>query len=98
MLVDIPFRPKLIEALKNYSRQDFIRDLIAGIAVGIVALPWQWRLALRRGWTRGRGFTRLSLPASLFPFWADHACRLAVRRARSSRLFTESLPSMGWTT
>jgi MFS superfamily sulfate permease-like transporter len=35
----IPFRPKLADTLKNYSKQDFYHDLIAGLTVGIVALP-----------------------------------------------------------
>lgn len=34
-----PFRPKLFETLKNYTRADFAADLMAGIIVGIVALP-----------------------------------------------------------
>ncbi|MCC6231579.1 MAG: STAS domain-containing protein [Verrucomicrobiales bacterium] len=33
------FRPKLLETLKGYSRGDFLRDLSAGITVGVVALP-----------------------------------------------------------
>ena len=33
------FRPKLFDTLKNYSRADFLRDLMAGVIVGIVALP-----------------------------------------------------------
>lgn len=33
------FRPKLITALKNYSKEKFMTDLMAGIIVGIVALP-----------------------------------------------------------
>src|SRR5580698_1953454 len=33
------FRPKIFDALKNYSREQFIRDLLAGLIVGIVALP-----------------------------------------------------------
>lgn len=35
----IEFRPKLVSALKNYSFSRFKDDLIAGIVVGIVALP-----------------------------------------------------------
>ncbi len=34
-----PFRPKLFETLKNYSRATFAADLMAGVIVGIVALP-----------------------------------------------------------
>ena len=33
------FVPKLFTTLKDYSREQFMRDLIAGIIVGIVALP-----------------------------------------------------------
>ena len=35
----IDFQPKLISALKNYSKEKFMTDLMAGIIVGIVALP-----------------------------------------------------------
>jgi sulfate permease, SulP family len=45
----IPFRPKLIDALKNYSRQDFTADLIAGLTVGIVALPLAMAFAIASG-------------------------------------------------
>lgn len=34
-----PFRPRLLDALKDYDRQRFAADLGAGITVGIVALP-----------------------------------------------------------
>ena len=33
------FRPKLYDALKNYSKETLLSDLMAGIIVGIVALP-----------------------------------------------------------
>ena len=33
------FKPKLYTALKNYSKELFMADLMAGIIVGIVALP-----------------------------------------------------------
>jgi SulP family sulfate permease len=35
----IDFQPKLFGLLKNYSKERFISDLLAGIIVGIVALP-----------------------------------------------------------
>ena len=34
-----PFRPRLLDALKGYTRQRFYTDLGAGFTVGIVALP-----------------------------------------------------------
>ncbi len=35
----IDFRPKLITSLRNYNKSKFTSDLLAGIIVGIVALP-----------------------------------------------------------
>ena len=33
------FRPKLFDTLAHYNKQQFSADLMAGIIVGIVALP-----------------------------------------------------------
>ena len=49
MRLAIKFRPKLVETLKNYSGQDFRADLIAGITVGIVALPLAMAFAIASG-------------------------------------------------
>ena len=35
----LDFKPKFFAALKNYNRQTFTADLMAGVIVGIVALP-----------------------------------------------------------
>jgi SulP family sulfate permease len=43
------FRPKLIEALQGYTRQQFVRDLGAGVTVGIVALPLAMAFAIASG-------------------------------------------------
>jgi sulfate permease, SulP family len=43
------FRPKLAETLRNYSSQDFSKDLIAGLTVGIVALPLAMAFAIASG-------------------------------------------------
>lgn len=39
MNLNIDFQPKLFSAFKNYNRRKFTADLMAGIIVGIVALP-----------------------------------------------------------
>ena len=35
----LDFKPKLFTSLKHYSKEKFANDLMAGIIVGIVALP-----------------------------------------------------------
>ncbi len=49
MNISIPFRPKLVDALKGYSSQNFFSDLVAGITVGIVALPLAMAFAIASG-------------------------------------------------
>jgi SulP family sulfate permease len=41
--------PKSILALKGYSRRDFLSDLIAGVTVGLVALPLAMAFAIASG-------------------------------------------------
>ncbi len=47
--MNIPFHPRLVETLRNYSKKDFVADLIAGITVGIVALPLAMAFAIASG-------------------------------------------------
>src|SRR6266436_7246934 len=49
MKLAISFRPKLLDTLKRYSGQDFAADLIAGLTVGIVALPLAMAFAIASG-------------------------------------------------
>src|SRR4030095_4739484 len=49
MNLAIAFRPKLVDALKGYTRGNFTADLIAGLTVGIVALPLAMAFAIASG-------------------------------------------------
>jgi SulP family sulfate permease len=49
MSFSFPFRPKAIEAVRGMSRADLARDLIAGVTVGIVALPLAMAFAIASG-------------------------------------------------
>jgi SulP family sulfate permease len=49
MNLNIPFRPRLFDTLRNYSGKDLVPDLIAGITVGIVALPLAMAFAIASG-------------------------------------------------
>ena len=42
-------KPKLFSVMKNYSRAQFIKDLVAGVIVAIIALPLSIALALASG-------------------------------------------------
>jgi sulfate permease, SulP family len=43
------FRPKLVDALKNYSAHKFCADVVAGLTVGVVALPLAMAFAIASG-------------------------------------------------
>ncbi|MEO6524333.1 MAG: SulP family inorganic anion transporter [Mucilaginibacter sp.] len=49
------FKPKLIHTLKNYKREQFYKDLIAGVIVGIVALPLAIAFAIASGVSPEKG-------------------------------------------
>lgn len=51
----LSFRPKLVECLRDYSRQKFLRDLLAGLTVGIVALPLAIGFGIASGVSPGAG-------------------------------------------
>ncbi len=49
------FVPKLFTCLKNYSKEQFIKDFIAGIIVAIIALPLAIALAIASGVSPEKG-------------------------------------------
>lgn len=44
-----PFKPRIVDSLKGYNSQRFLKDLGAGITVGIVALPLAMAFAIASG-------------------------------------------------
>jgi len=49
------FKPKLIDTLKNYRKDQFFKDVIAGIIVGVVALPLAIAFAIASGVSPEKG-------------------------------------------
>jgi SulP family sulfate permease len=49
------FVPKLVTCLKNYSKEQFVKDFIAGIIVAIIALPLAIALAIASGVSPEKG-------------------------------------------
>jgi SulP family sulfate permease len=47
--------PKIVTALKEYNREKFLCDLVAGLIVGVVALPLAIAFAIASGVTPDRG-------------------------------------------
>ena len=43
------FRPKLLDCLRGYTRANFFADIVAGLTVGIVALPLAMAFAIASG-------------------------------------------------
>ena len=55
MKLAFPFRPKLFDTLRGYTGRDFAVDLVAGLTVGIVALPLAMAFAIASGATPQAG-------------------------------------------
>ena len=49
------FKPKLFNTLKGYNRQQISKDLLAGLIVGIVALPLAIAFAIASGVSPEKG-------------------------------------------
>jgi SulP family sulfate permease len=49
------FRPKILDTLKSYTRSQFLKDLMAGLIVGLVALPLAIAFAIASGVSPEKG-------------------------------------------
>lgn len=49
MKLSLNFRPRLFDALVNYNRQRLLQDTVAGLTVGVVALPLAMAFAIASG-------------------------------------------------
>ncbi len=49
------FYPKILTTLKTYTRQQFVKDMVAGLIVGIVALPLAIAFGIASGLTMEQG-------------------------------------------
>ena len=58
------FQPMFFTCIKKYSKEQFVKDLVAGIIVAIIALPLSIALALASGVGPEDGLPR--------PAWCSH--------------------------
>ena len=57
-------KPQLLLSLRNYSKEAFVKDLVAGVIVAIIALPLSIALALASGVSPEQGLSHR-------PSWRD---------------------------
>ena len=53
--MDDKLKPKLFSVMKSYTKEQFVKDIVAGIIVAIIALPLSIALALASGVTPEKG-------------------------------------------
>ncbi|MDD3369482.1 MAG: SulP family inorganic anion transporter [Lachnospiraceae bacterium] len=70
-------RPKLWDTLKTYNKEQFIKDVIAGLIVAIIALPLSIALALASGVTPEKGIYTAILAGFLISFLGGSKVQIA---------------------
>ncbi len=63
------FQPKLFSCFKDYSKETFVKDLLAGVIVGIVALPLAIAFGIASGATPEKGILTAIVAGFLISFF-----------------------------
>ena len=63
------FRPKLLTTLRGYTKERFLQDAIAGIIVGIIALPLAIAFGIASGVTPQQGLITAIVAGFLISFF-----------------------------
>lgn len=71
------FTPKLFLCLKEYSREQFVRDFISGVIVAIIALPLSIALALASGVAPEQGLYTAVTAGFLISFFGGSRVQIA---------------------
>ena len=70
-------KPMLFSLMKNYSKQQFIKDIIAGVIVAIIALPLSIALALASGVGPEQGIYTAIVAGFLISFFGGSRVQIA---------------------
>lgn len=70
-------KPKLFSVMKNYTKQQFIKDVIAGIIVAVIALPLSIALALASGVGPEQGIYTAIVAGFLISFFGGSRVQIA---------------------
>src|SRR5687768_16320996 len=69
-------RPKLFSALQHYDRRQAVADLIAGVTVGLVALPLALAFAISSGLTPQAGIYTAVVAGALISLLGGSRCQI----------------------
>ena len=97
----VGFKPKLFSTFKNgYNKQTFIQDLLAGIIVGIVALPLAIAFGIASGATPEAGFGSFSSGSAGAAFSSSsERSRARTTLSRSGARIVNATPALSsWST
>lgn len=70
------FKPKLFTALHNYSREKFLADLMAGVIVGIVALPLAIAFGIASGVSPEKGLITAIIGGFIVSFFGGSSVQI----------------------
>lgn len=70
-------KPKLFSVMKTYTKQQFIKDIVAGIIVAIIALPLSIALALASGVGPEQGIYTAIIAGFLISFFGGSRVQIA---------------------
>ena len=90
------WRPKLFECLKSYRREDLSRDLIAGLTVGLVALPLAMAFGIASGVTPQAGIYTAIVGGLIVSLFGGSKIQISGRREHLSSSWPASLRSTGY--
>lgn len=71
------FRPMLFTSMKTYSKEQFLKDVVAGIIVAIIALPLSIALALASGVGPEQGLYTAIIAGFLISFFGGSTVQIA---------------------
>ncbi len=71
------FRPMLFSSMKTYSKQQFVKDLVSGVIVAIIALPLSIALALASGVGPEQGLYTAIIAGFLISFFGGSTVQIA---------------------
>ena len=70
-------KPKLFSVMKTYTKEQFVKDIIAGIIVAIIALPLSIALALASGVTPEKGIYTAIIAGFLISFFGGSRVQIS---------------------